>query len=84
MSDGMVVTFAEEILRAVQNPIPLYQAVPSAHATTPANDRILSTSYHTYFDTFYDMVSWVIGYVSLVGATTMVHACGMAKPFLGR
>ena len=84
MSDGMVVTFAEEILRAVQNPIPLYQAVPSAHATTPADDRILSTSYHTYFDTFYNMVSWIIGYVSLGGATTMVHACGMAKPFLGR
>jgi hypothetical protein len=84
MSDGMVVTFAEEILRAVQNPIPLYQAVPSAHATTPPDDRILSTSYHAYSDTFYNVVPWVVGYVSLVGATTMVHACGMAKPFLGR
>src|SRR5690242_8354520 len=83
MSDGVVVTHAEEALRAVQDVLSLHKTIPPWHAVSYTHHRLLAPCSFTCCQYVPYLVQGDPGRFCLAGATAMVHASRLAQPLLG-
>lgn len=77
MSDGMALTFAEEVLRVVQNPLPLHQALRPSHARASADTYIHSSDVCTHRERVVDLVKVSASRSRLASVVAMVYETGL-------
>lgn len=84
LPDGMAFTFSEEALRAMQNTLPLHEAVPSAYAKHGSTTNILSPSCCAYVEEYGHIFTVSSGGLCLGGVAPVVHAEYLEGSFLAR
>jgi hypothetical protein len=84
MPHGMAVAFAKEVLRAVQDFIPLYQTLPPWHADPDTHLCLYTSRCRAHTQALHDMVSGRPGSFCVAGPTALVHARRLAQFVLGR
>ncbi len=78
----MAVTLPEEVLRAVQDTLPLHQAIFSKYAQHGPSSNIPPASCHAYMDEHASFVSFTSRVLRLVNVAALVHADNMEGPLL--
>lgn len=80
--DGMAVPLSKEVLRALQNAIPIYKAVFAEYATAPSHWDLLSSLRGTFDAASCDMAEVLLGGGSLVGLPSLCHQASVEAPLL--
>lgn len=84
LPDGMAFTLSEETLRAMQNTLPLHEAVPSAYAEHGSTTDILPTSYCAYMEESRHIITLSASDLCLGGMASVVHEEYLEGTFLVR
>lgn len=82
--DGVAVAYTEEALRAVQDIVPLHQALPPRHAEPYPYHRLHTPRRHARCPHVPDVVPRGAGGLRVAAIAAVVHACSLAQPLLGR
>ena len=80
--DGMAVPLSEEVLRALQNPVSVYEAVFAKYATTPSRSSLLSPLRGALDATSCNVAEVLFGGGSLAGLPSLCHQTGVEASLL--
>lgn len=84
LSHGMAIAFSKEALRTLQNPLSLYQTIPSSDATDSADSSISPEGLGTCGERILHVVSRDARCICLAFLVTMVDAFRVVGSFLDR
>lgn len=80
--DGMAITFAEEALRAVQNPVSIHKTLSPKYAKLCPSTDFLASSCSAYLENPSDLVQISFGAFRLGGLASLVYADCLEGSFL--
>ena len=84
LPNGVVITFAQEILRAMQDTFSLYQALSSPYARNDTDHRLPTSSRDSLRAPVLDLVQRTFGSVCMAPLAAMVYALYLAGFVLDR
>jgi hypothetical protein len=78
----MVIAFAKETLRAMQDAVSIYEAIFAEHATVAPSWRLLPSLPLAFGPQCCDMAKVLFGDYRLVGVSSIRYTTSVATPFL--